>query len=273
MSRYQTLKYEEFGPVARVTLHRPEVHNAFDMQMIKEVHACWRELRANDGIRAIVLTGAGDKSFCTGLDRTAAAVGEDDRTPELGQQGATPMHQNEPGDWLMPKTAADLWKPIIGAVNGMACGGAFYLLGEVEFMIAAEHATFFDPHTTYGMATVYESMMMAQRMPLGEVMRMSLMGSYERMSARRAHQIGLVQEVVPAEELQEKALELAQTIASQPTLALQGTVRSIWYTRELAYRQALAVGDTLVQASLSEETLSEGQEVFKSGRRVEWKLR
>ncbi|MEO3783670.1 enoyl-CoA hydratase/isomerase family protein [Actinocorallia sp. B10E7] len=273
MSRYETLKYEEFGPVARVTLHRPDVHNAFDVQMMREVYACWRELRDNDDIRVIVLTGTGDKAFSTGLDRVAAAVGEDDRIPDIGRRGGTPMHQNEPGDWLMPKSSGKLWKPIIAAVNGMACGGAFYMLGEVEFIIAAEHATFFDPHTTYGMATVYESMMMAQRMPLGEIMRLSLMGSYERMSAQRAHQIGLVQEVVPAEELQETALRVAQTMASQPPLALQATVRSIWYTREMGYRQAMAAGDAMVQLAIDEDELSEGQRVFKSGKRIDWRLR
>ena len=73
------------------------------------------------------------------------------------------------------------------AINGMACAGAFYLLAEAEFIISAEHATYFDPHVTYGMATVMESIMMRQRMPMGEIMRMSLMGSAERMTAKRAY--------------------------------------------------------------------------------------
>ena len=79
---------------------------------------------------------------------------------DVGQRGAPPFHHNEPDDYLPPKTAADLWKPVIAAVNGMACAGAFYLLAEAEFIISAEHATYFDPHVTYGMATVMESIMM-----------------------------------------------------------------------------------------------------------------
>src|SRR4030088_860715 len=74
VSRYQTLSYEERDGVAWVILNRPEVHNAFDHRMMRELHECWRGLRDNDDVRAVVLTGAGDKAFCTGLDRTAAAV-------------------------------------------------------------------------------------------------------------------------------------------------------------------------------------------------------
>jgi enoyl-CoA hydratase/carnithine racemase len=229
--------------------------------MMREVHECWRGLRDNDDVRAVVLTGAQDKAFCSGLDR-----GEVD---SLGPA----ENYDEPGNWLPPKTAAELWKPVIAAVNGMACGGAFYLLGEADIIIAAEHATFFDPHTTYGMAAVFESMMMLQRMPIGEVLQMSLMGAHERMSARRAHEIGLVQEVVPGAELAEAARHVAETIASQPPLAVQATVRAVWYARDLGYRQALDVGKTLIQAGTSQESLDAGQRLFASGRRPKWRLR
>jgi enoyl-CoA hydratase/carnithine racemase len=224
-------------------------------------------------VRVVVLTGAGDKAFCTGVDRLAAGVGEEGRPVDLGQRGGTPLHLNDPAEWLPPKTAGDLWKPVIAAVNGMACGGAFYLLGEVEFIIAAEHATFFDPHTTYGMAAVFEPMMMLQRMPLGEVMRMSLMGAHERMSARRAFEVGLVQEVVPAEDLHEAARSAAEAIASQPPLAVQATVRAVWQAQELGYRQALDVAKALVALGTNQESLAAGQRAFTSGRRTEWRLR
>lgn len=272
MSRYKTLGYAERDGVAWVTLDRPEVHNAFDGRMMREIHECWRELRENDDVRAVVLTGAGDKAFCTGIDRNAAGVGEG-RPSEVGQRGATPLHLDDPGDLLPPKTAGQLWKPVIAAVNGMACGGAFYLLGEVEFIIAAEHATFFDPHTTFGMAAVFEPMLMLQRMPLGEVMRMTLMGAAERLSAQRAHQIGLVQEVVPAAELHETAHRVAATIAAQPPLAVQTSVRAVWYAQELGHRQALDVAKTLVQLGTDPESLAEGQRRFTSGQREEWRLR
>jgi enoyl-CoA hydratase/carnithine racemase len=102
---------------------------------------------------------------------------------------------------------------------------------------------------------------------------MSLMGLHERMTARRAHEIGLVQEVVPASELQDAALRAAQAVASQPALAVQATVRAIWYARELGYRQALDVGDTLVMLGTDNAALAEGQRSFNSGRRVVWRPR
>jgi enoyl-CoA hydratase/carnithine racemase len=271
---YETLRYEERNGVAWITLNRPEVLNAFDMVMTHELHECWRGLRDNDEVNAIVLTGAQDKAFCTGVDRTAANVGEPDRATDLsGQRGGTPLHFNDPADLLPPKTAGDLWKPVIAAVNGMACGGAFYLLGEADIIIAAEHATFFDPHTTYGMAAVFEPMMMLQRMPIGEVLRMSLMGAHERMSAGRAHEIGLVQEVVPGAQLAEAARYVAETIASQPPLAVQATVRAVWYAQQLGYRQALDVAKTLLPLGTDEKSLAAGQGLFTSGQRPQWRLR
>jgi enoyl-CoA hydratase/carnithine racemase len=270
---YKTLRYEERNGVAWVTLNRPEVLNAFDMVMMHEVHACWRGLRDNDDVNAIVLTGAEDKAFCTGIDRDAMGVGDPSRAGDIGQRGGTPLHANDPGDWLPPKTAGGLWKPVIAAVNGMACGGAFYLLGEVDIILAAEHATFFDPHTTYGMAAVFEPMAMLQRMPIGEVLSMALMGVHERMSARRAYEIGLVQEVVPGAQLKEAARHVAETIASQPPLAVQTTVRAVWYARELSYRQALDVGKTLIQLGTDQESLAAGQRLFADGRRPPWRLR
>ncbi|MFV2178544.1 enoyl-CoA hydratase/isomerase family protein [Actinomadura sp. LOL_016] len=272
MPQYETLDYTAEDGVAWVTLDRPEVHNAFDLQMIEDLHACWRALRHDDSVRVIVLTGAGDRAFCTGLDRTAAAVGEPGAPGDL-RASSTPFHADAPWDLIPPKTGAQLWKPVIAAVNGMACGGAFYLLGEAEFIIASENATFFDPHTTYGLAAVFEPMRMLQRMPLGEVMRMSLMGAHERIGARRAYEVGLVQEVVPPGELLEAAGRAAAVIASQSPRAVQATVRAVWYAQELTQRQALDVGEMLVHLGTDYESLAEGQQAFNSKSRSRWRLR
>ncbi|WP_308203292.1 enoyl-CoA hydratase/isomerase family protein [Frankia gtarii] len=270
---YKTLGYEERDQVAWVTLNRPEVYNAFDATMMREIHACWRSLRGNDDVHAVVLTAAGDKAFCTGIDRDAARVGDLDPEFGIGRRGKTPLHNDDPGDWLPPKTAGDLWKPVIGAVNGMACGGAFYLLAECDFLLAADHATFFDPHVTFGMAAVFESIMMSRRMPLGEVLRMALVGNDERISARRALEIGLVQEVVPAGELADVAHRVAAGIAAKPPLAVQATVRAIWYAADLGYRQALDVGKTMIEVGTDDESLAAGQAVFAAGKRPPWRLR
>lgn len=271
---FGTIDYRVEDAVAWVTLDRPDVLNAFDRRMQDELQAVWRGLRGDDTVRAVVLTGAGDRAFCTGIDRAEAMAGTDADAGDGSGQGVgdTPFHFDDPGEQLGPK-ANDLWKPVVCAVNGIACGGAFYLLGEVDVIVAAEDATFFDPHVTYGMAAVFESMHMLQRMPLGEVLRMQLMGAHERLSAQRALQIGLVSEVVAGDELAEAAGRVAGAIASQPARAVQATVRSVWTAAELSRSQALEAGVELVHAGNDPEALAEGQEAFSSGQRVDWRLR
>jgi len=205
---YETIIYDEQeNGVAWVTLNRPERLNSFNSLMQRELRDCWSKLRRHDDVRCIVLTGAGDRAFCSGIDRHEQMGGHHDETTDsdLIGSGSTPFMFDDPGDNLGPKSC-DLWKPVIGAVNGLACGGAFYMLGECEFLVAAEHATLFDPHVTYGMTAAFEPIHMAGMMPFAEIMRLSLMGNYESMTAQRAYEIGLVSEVVPGDKLQDAAL-------------------------------------------------------------------
>src|SRR6185436_11667206 len=238
MPAFETLLYEETNGVAWVTLNRPDVHNAFNAKMQHELYDLWRGLRRNDDVRAVVLTGAGEKAFCTGTARTETLGEAQPQGERVVGSGSTPFMFDDPGANIGPKSC-DLWKPVIAAVNGMACGGAFYMLGEVEFIIAADHATFFDPHVTYGMTAAFEPIHMLQKMPFHEIMRLSLLGNHERMSAQRAHQIGLVSEVVPGPDLHAAAAWAASAIASAPPLAVQGTVRAIWSGLEHTRRQAI----------------------------------
>jgi enoyl-CoA hydratase/carnithine racemase len=95
-------------------------------------------------------------------------------------------------------------------------------------IICSEEATFFDPHTTYGMVSALEPVGLARRIPIGEAMRIALFGLDERMSAGRAYTIGLVSEVVARDVLWERAAELARRLADKPPLAVQGTVKAVW---------------------------------------------
>ncbi|MFD9355630.1 enoyl-CoA hydratase/isomerase family protein [Streptomyces sp. NPDC060031] len=220
--------------VAVVTLDRERRHNAIDLATAAALGEVWRELRHEEDVRAVVLTGAGTAAFCTGIDRGADVP-----------QPASPYSADDPLIAIGPK-ACDLWKPVIAAVNGMACGGAFYLLGESEFIVSSSSATYFDPHTTYGMVSAYEAVYMAQRMPFGEAARMSLMGTAERLSAQRAYEIGLVSELAAPEELLPAALRAARTLAGFPTEAVQGTVRALWSAKQAALQQALTQAPALI---------------------------
>ncbi|MFC9911472.1 enoyl-CoA hydratase/isomerase family protein [Streptomyces sp. NPDC127197] len=220
--------------VAVVTLDRPERLNAIDLAMAGELAAVWREFRYDDAVRAVVLTGAGERAFCTGIDRSTEVP-----------QPNSPYMMDDPLLSVGPK-ANDLWKPVVAAVEGTACGGAFYLLGETEFIVAGTSASFFDPHTTYGMVSAYESMLMAQRMPYGEAARMALMGSAERIGAQRAYDIGLVSELTPPGEALAAATACATVLAGYPPEAVQGTVRALWAAREAALAPAFAQAPHLI---------------------------
>ena len=107
---FETLLYEEADGVATVTLNRPDVHNAFNSQMQRELHTLWRALRRHDDVRCVVLTGAGEKAFCTGIDRMEQMGGEHDEStdPDVVGSGSTPFMFNDPGDNIGPKSC-DLW--------------------------------------------------------------------------------------------------------------------------------------------------------------------
>jgi len=263
---YDTIRYSQTGAVATVTLHRPERYHAFDQVMCSELASVWAKVRRDDSVSVVVLTASGDQAFCTGIDR--------DFVPAEGgvDYDFTPYTYDDPGKLLGPR-ANEVWKPVIGAVNGMACGGAFYLLGECDFLIAAEHATFFDPHVTYAMPAVFEPMLMLRRMPFGEVMRMTLTGNHERLSAVRAYEIGLVSQVVPGDELAATAATVAAEIASQPLGALMATVRTLWAAREVPPTVAASLGNTFLQLGMSEASLDEGAKIFSSGARIEPRIR
>ena len=274
MDSYETILYEERDRIAIVTLNRPEVLNAFNQLMQAELRDLWRSLRTNEDVRVVILTGAGEKAFCTGIDR-AESIDQYLEDPDAVQgtgRVTSPFMYDDPGDSLNPK-ANDLWKPVIAAVNGMACGGALYMLGEADIIIAAEHATFFDPHVTYGMVAGFESVHLLQKLPLGETLRVALVGARERMSAERAHQLGLVSEIAPPGELMDRALFVAEAIADAPALAVQGTLKAIWMAHEVARRQALDQVSTWVSLGTDYDNIEEGQAAFQNPKNREWRLR
>lgn len=261
-----TIRYEAADGVATITLDRAERHNAFTSVMCEEMAATWAHVREDRDVRAVVLTAAGDKAFCTGIDR--------DEVPAEGGTEYTfdPLTYVDPGRRLGPRSN-ECWKPVVAAVNGMACGGAFYMLGEADILVAADHATFFDPHVTYGMPAVFEPTLMLHRMPFGEVLRMTLLGNHERISAARALEIGLVTEVVPGADLQAAAHRIAAAIASQPPTAVQASLRALWAAAELTRSQMLDAGNSFLNLAMSKEALAEGQQVFASGQRIDPTIR
>jgi enoyl-CoA hydratase/carnithine racemase len=126
---------------------------------------------------------------------------------------------------------------------------------------------------TFGMTACFESMHMLQKMPFHEIMRVALLGASERMSATRAHEIGLVSEVVPLDGLRDAAGWAASEIAASPPIAIQGTVRALWTARELSRMQALDMGKVLIRVGSDGDSLFAGQQRFASGERKQPRIR
>jgi enoyl-CoA hydratase/carnithine racemase len=232
---YQTILVEKADHVATVTINRPEAMNSFTKRMLDEFGHLWRDFAEDDDVHAVVLRAAKGRAFSTGADVKASR-----------ESGGAIMHDNiwtaaDPGDQLGPKHNR-CWKPVVCAVHGLAAGGAFYWINESDIIICSDDAAFFDPHVTYGMTAALEPIGATYRMPLGDVLRMTLLGNDERISAQTALRIGLVTEVVSGEKLWARADELARKIAAKPPAATQGSVRAIWESLDMPRSIALQTG-------------------------------
>lgn len=231
----KTVLFEVTDHVATITLNRPQAMNSFNQEMLEEFALIWRTVKTEDDVRVVVLRGSGERAFSTGMDVKEGI----DRHPNV-------WSQTDPGEFLSPKLN-QVWKPLVCAVHGMAAGGAFYWLNEADILICSHDATFFDPHVSYGLTAALEPIGLARRIPLGETLRIALLGLDERVSAARALQIGLVSEVLPGEQLWDRADEIARIIAAKPPAAIQGTVRAIWESLDSTRTQALRTGLSYTQ--------------------------
>jgi enoyl-CoA hydratase/carnithine racemase len=228
------ITFEVHDQIATITLNRPESLNAFNREMAEEMAFAWTQVRDREDISVAVLQANGDRAFCTGIDFTS------------DMEWLTPKNRwnsIDPGVMLSPKFHHKVWKPVIVAVHGLCAGGAQYFLNEADLIICSDDALFFDPHANVGIVSALEPIgMLARGVPLGEVLRWALMGTEERIGAATALRIGLVSEVVGRESLRARAQELATSIASRNSTAIQGTVRAIWESLEMPRQIALQNG-------------------------------
>jgi enoyl-CoA hydratase/carnithine racemase len=230
---YETILFEVADKVATVTINRPEAMNSFTLTMLREFEHLWKRVALDDNVHAVVLRAAPGRAFSTGVDV------KDARLPGRSVVVDDVFNAEDPGRYLGPKSM-NCWKPVIAAVHGMAAGGAFYWLNEADIVICSDDATFFDPHVTYGMTSALEPIGATYKMPLGDVLRMVLLGNDERISAQTALRMGLVSEVLPLEQLWPHAAELAAIIAAKPSAATQGSLKAIWQSLDMPRSVALA---------------------------------
>jgi enoyl-CoA hydratase/carnithine racemase len=259
---FETLLYEKADRVVTVTLNRPERHNAFDFAMAGELQRAWGAIKADPEVVCVVVTGAGEKAFCTGFD-----VGDVASGAAAGQEKVA--YEDSP---ILKLTAIHngCWKPVITAVNGMVNGGGHHFLADSDLILAAEHATFFDTHVKIGLVAGLEPVGLARRIPLEAVLRMALLGGSERMSAAEAKAIGLVGEVLPAAELLPRAQALAAKIAEHSPTALARSKRAIWESLDQGLHDGLRHAWDVIGRHGSSPDMREGARAFVEKRKPRW---
>jgi enoyl-CoA hydratase/carnithine racemase len=230
--------------------------------MRDEFALAWRELDDDPAVRVIVHTGNG-RAFQTGADVSEIA------SDGLGMQ----RYQESVEQWALHFTAwhQQVWKPVITAVNGLCAGGAFHWVADADIVIAASDAQFFDPHVSVGQVVAIEAIGLMRKMPAEAVMRMAFMGKYERLSAARALQLGMISEVVdPPERLRERAQELAETIARNSPAAMAATKKALWAALEFGLTDACKVGAGHLVGMWGHPDQDEGPRAFAEKRDPVW---
>ena len=264
---YEQIVYEQRDEVALVTLNRPERLNAMNKELRDELRAAWQRVKSDPDIWCAIVTGAG-RGFSSGADVESLAGGgfaQPDRWNELA------IHERIR---LLPFPRRMLvHKPVIAAVNGVVGGASLDLVTESDIPIASERAEFVDPHVSLGYVSSHEMVNMARRVPVAYCLRMALLGTKERMSAEKAMQIGLVTEVVPHEQLMNRARDLARKICENAPLAVWGTKMGILRGLGLPIEQAEEIAAGYLEVVEQSEDHAEGPRAFVEKRKPQWRGR
>ncbi|MBS0378904.1 MAG: enoyl-CoA hydratase/isomerase family protein [Proteobacteria bacterium] len=252
----EAILYEMRGPVALITINRPESRNAINAAVRAGLHEAWRRFEADAAARVAILTGAGDKAFCAGMDlKEASATGL-----TIPQRGFIPTL----GD------SVQVSKPTIAAVNGLAVAGGWLFAQMCDLCIAAEHASFAITEARVGRGTPWAAPLL-HMLPQRVMMELLLTG--EPMSAARLHQLGYVNHVVPVAQLIERSLELASRIAANAPLTVRAARALVYAATETGRTAALREGDRLFKPVYLSEDAQEGPRAFAEKRAPVWKGR
>jgi enoyl-CoA hydratase len=259
--RFENLLLERDGAIAVVTINRPKVLNALNAQTIDELRRVMLELKMDAEVRAIVLTGAGEKSFVAGADINELAV----QTPTSGREHALA------GQHVFD-VIENLGKPVIAAINGFALGGGCELAMACTLRIAADSARIGQPEINLGLLPGYAG---TQRLPRlvgkGRAMEMMLTGA--PIGAEEAQRIGLVNRVVAAAALMEQARALAHQLASSAPIAMRYIINAVNKGVEMGFAEACQYEATLFGLVASTDDMREGTKAFLEKRKAVFKGR
>jgi enoyl-CoA hydratase len=245
--------FELQGPVALITINRPESRNAINSEVRAGLFAAWKRFEEDPSAKVAILTGSGDKAFCAGMD--------------LKEASATGLKVPPKGFIPTLGEAIQVSKPTIAAVNGLAMAGGWLFAQMCDLCVAAEHASFAITEARVGRGTPWAAPLI-HMLPQRIMMELLLTG--EPMSAARLHQLGYVNHVVPGAQLLSRSLELARRIAANAPLTVRACRALVYAATEHGRTAALQAGDRLFEPVYLSADAQEGPRAFAEKRPPVW---
>ena len=246
--------YEMQGAVTIITINRPERRNAINAEVREGLSSAWKRFEADPAAQVAILTGAGDKAFCAGMDlKEASLTGL--KVPPFGFIPTL-------GD------SVHVSKPTIAAVNGLAMAGGWLFAQMCDLCVAAEHATFAVTEAKVGRGTPWAAPLI-HMLPQRIMLELLLTG--EPMSAQRLYELGYVNHVVPATQLLQRSLSLAERIAANAPLTVRACRALVYSSTEMGRSAALRTGDRFFEPVYLSEDAQEGPRAFAEKRSPVWK--
>lgn len=259
---FDTLMVDVDGTALRVTINRPDARNAVNPQVMREMLEALRSAGANDAVRSVVISGAGDRAFCAGGDLAGGGMGEG---------GPVAQHYERALLSRLFTAMRELGKPVVARVNGAALGGGFGLALACDLVVAAEHAEFGTPEINVGLWPYIITSVIQRNLPPKIALEMMMLG--KRIPAAEAHRWGIVNRVVPAGELDAAVSQLVAELASKSPLILRLGKDSFYAAEDLGFSHALAYLESQLSIGLQAEDVVEGIQAFFQKRPPEWKGR
>lgn len=257
----ENLLIERDGAVLIITINRPTVLNALNTPTLAELDRAMSEAQADEAVRAIIVTGAGEKSFIAGADINELAA----QSPVAGREHA------RRGQALFSRIER-LGKPVLAAVNGFALGGGCELAMACSIRIAADTAKFGQPEINLGLIPGYAGTQRLTRI-VGRGRALELLLAGNPITADEAWRIGLVNKVVPAAQLATEARAMAQTLAAKPAVAARYILDAVAAGLEMPFEEAQAYEATLFGLVATTEDMREGTRAFLEKRKPVFKGR
>jgi enoyl-CoA hydratase len=255
---YDNLKLDVSGAVATLTIDRPKALNAIDSGTIAEIQAALDELAAHDGVRALIVTGGGEKAFVAGAD-----------IKEMAPLGATAALEFSKNAHAALRRIEQLPIPVIAAVNGFALGGGCELVLACDFALASENARFGQPEVMLGVIPgMGGAVRLVRKVGPGWARRLLVTGA--QIDAQQALAIGLVTEVVPQAELLDRARVLAGKVAEMAPLAVRWAKEAAQLAEETDLATGLVHEQRVFGACFATDDQKEGMSAFTEKRKPTW---